>query len=124
MFLKIGISFQEFFKSQKHHSPVTKFVNLFQNDSQPFRVSPTEVYVASAQKNLLQKRMELCGKLWDAGIRAEFSYKANPKMLSQLQYCEERQIPWTLIVGERELEQGCVKLRNVVTREEQVSNFY
>merc|ERR1712147_607786 len=29
----------------------------------------TEVYVASAQKNLMEERMKLCADLWDAGIK-------------------------------------------------------
>lgn len=69
---------------------------------------------------MLKLRMELCSRLWSAGIRSEFSYKANPKMLNQLQYCEERQIQWVLIVGEEELKNGIVKLRNVENREETV----
>uniref|UniRef100_A0A914EP07 histidine--tRNA ligase n=1 Tax=Acrobeloides nanus TaxID=290746 RepID=A0A914EP07_9BILA len=82
------------------------------------RTNETEVYVASAQKGLLKERMKLCRILWDAGIKSEFAYKANPKMLNQLQYCEDRVIPWVVIVGERELKEGVVKLRNVVSREE------
>ena len=53
-------------------------------------------------------------------FQAEMAYKANPKMLTQLQYCEERLIPLVLIVGERELQEGVAKLRVVSTREEQV----
>jgi len=82
------------------------------------RTLETEVFVASAQKNLLDERMKLCCELWDGGIKAEQSYKKNPKMLSQLQYCEEEQIPFAIIIGESELQQGVVKLRTVQTREE------
>ena len=39
-------------------------------------------------------------------------------MLSQLQYCEEEKIPFAIIIGESELQQGVVKLRTVATREE------
>merc|ERR1711884_126850 len=82
------------------------------------RTLETEVFVASAQKNLLDERMKLCCELWDGGIKAEQSYKKNPKMLSQLQYCEEEKIPFAIIIGESELQQGVVKLRTVATREE------
>lgn len=53
-------------------------------------------------------------------LQVEIAYKANPKLLTQLQYCEDRLIPFVVIVGERELQEGVVKLRNVKTREEQV----
>lgn len=85
-----------------------------------FRTSETEVFVASAQKNLLKERMKLVNTLWAAGIKTEMAYKANPKALTQFQYAEERCIPLVIIIGERELQEGIVKLRNVTSREEKV----
>merc|ERR1711963_585201 len=82
------------------------------------RTTQTEVYVASAQKNLLEERMKLCNMLWGADIKAEQPYKKNPKMLNQLQYCEDNGIPLAVIIGESELEKGVVKLRDISTREE------
>lgn len=103
------------------------------------RTSETEVFVASAQKQLVRPRMEICAELWDQGfkvsvpscgsarallttcavlLQVEHSYKQNPKLLAQLQYCEERAIPLAIIIGQSELERAVVKLRNVATREE------
>lgn len=62
--------------------------------------------------------MKIARQLWDGGIRTELPYKANPKLLNQLQYCEEHVVPWVVLVGESELEKGIVKVRNVETREE------
>ncbi|KAI9541481.1 Histidine--tRNA ligase, cytoplasmic [Dissostichus eleginoides] len=45
-------------------------------------------------------------------------YKKNPKLLSQLQYCEDSGIPLVAILGEQELKDGVVKLRAVATRKE------
>lgn len=45
-------------------------------------------------------------------------YKKNPKLLNQLQYCEDTGIPLVAIIGEQELKDGVVKLRDVATREE------
>lgn len=50
--------------------------------------------------------------------QAEVMYKKNPKLLSQLQHCEESGIPLVAILGEQELKDGVVKLRVVATREE------
>lgn len=50
--------------------------------------------------------------------QAELLYKKNPKLLSQLQHCEEAGIPLVAILGEQELKDGVVKLRDVATREE------
>uniref|UniRef100_A0A1A8PTY5 histidine--tRNA ligase n=2 Tax=Nothobranchius TaxID=28779 RepID=A0A1A8PTY5_9TELE len=82
------------------------------------RTTEVQVMVASAQKNLLEERLKLVTDLWKAGIKAEVMYKKNPKLLSQLQHCEESGIPLVAILGEQELKDGVVKLRVVATREE------
>ncbi|XP_010122751.1 PREDICTED: histidine--tRNA ligase, cytoplasmic-like [Chlamydotis macqueenii] len=82
------------------------------------RATETEVLVATPQKHLLTARLKLISELWDAGIKAEMLYKKDPKLLKQLQYCEDTGIPLAAIVGEQELTDGVVKLRDVATREE------
>lgn len=62
--------------------------------------------------------MEVLNKLWDAGIKAEHPYKQNPKLLAQLQYCEENQIPYAVVLGDGELSRGVVKLREISSRKE------
>ena len=39
-------------------------------------------------------------------------------MLNQLQYCEENQIPFAVVIGESELQRGVLKIRNIESREE------
>uniref|UniRef100_A0A8C1SMS6 histidine--tRNA ligase n=1 Tax=Cyprinus carpio TaxID=7962 RepID=A0A8C1SMS6_CYPCA len=98
------------------------YLELFQvtdkTSSEKVRTTETQVLVASAQKNLLEERLKLTSQLWNAGIKAEVLYKKNPKLLSQLQHCEETGIPLVAILGEQELKDGVVKLRNVASREE------
>ncbi|CAL8147293.1 unnamed protein product [Orchesella dallaii] len=77
-----------------------------------------QVYVASAQKEMAEERLRLVGILWDAGIKAEVSYKPNPKLLQQLQYCEDNEIPWAVLTGADEMTREVVKLRNVKERKE------
>lgn len=88
-------------------------------DKRRVRAAEVQVYVAAAQKDLVAHRLAVCRDLWDAGVRAEHSYKKNPKLLAQLQHCEENGIPWAVIVGENEVANGVVKLRDVVTRREE-----
>ncbi|KAL4631368.1 histidine-tRNA ligase, cytoplasmic isoform X1 [Arapaima gigas] len=87
-------------------------------EAEKVRTTETQVLVASAQKDLLEERLKLTTELWDAGIKAEVMYKKNPKLLSQLQHCEETGIPLVAILGEQELKNGVVKLRTVASREE------
>lgn len=82
------------------------------------RTTETEVYVVSAQKNLVEERMKICKELWDADIKTEQSYKRNPKALDQFQYCETNSIPIAIIIGGSEIEMGVVTLRIVGSREE------
>uniref|UniRef100_A0A452IAQ7 histidine--tRNA ligase n=1 Tax=Gopherus agassizii TaxID=38772 RepID=A0A452IAQ7_9SAUR len=82
------------------------------------RTTETQVLVATPQKNFLDVRLKLISELWDSGIKAEMLYKKNPKLLNQLQYCEDTGIPLAAIIGEQELKDGVVKLRVVASREE------
>ncbi|KAK0151135.1 Histidine--tRNA ligase, cytoplasmic [Merluccius polli] len=87
-------------------------------EAEKVRTTEIQVMVVSAQKNLLEERLKLVTELWNAGIKAEVMYKKNPKLLSQLQHCEESGIPLVAILGEQELKDGVVKLRTTATREE------
>ncbi|CAH1108973.1 unnamed protein product [Psylliodes chrysocephalus] len=82
------------------------------------RTTEIEIYVATAQKNLFEERMKLCNELWNYGFKVEHSYKKNPKLLAQLQHCEDNGIPFALILGESEIKNGIVKLRDVTSRQE------
>jgi len=72
----------------------------------------------SAQKNMLDERLKLVNELWTAGIQAEIILKNNPKLLNQFQYCEEHSIPYSVVIGESELQNGVVQLRNTTSREQ------
>jgi len=91
--------------------------NLTKNSGK-IRTVETQVCVITAQKNLVEERMKIVSELWQAGIRSEHSYKRNPKMLTQLQFCEESGIPYAVVIGESEIAAGIVKLRDVSSREE------
>ncbi|XP_050416694.1 histidine--tRNA ligase, cytoplasmic isoform X2 [Patella vulgata] len=82
------------------------------------RTTSTEVYVISAQKNMLEHRLQLCKELWDSDIKTEQSYKKNPKMLDQFQACENNGIPLAVIIGDSEIKNNVVKLRIIETRAE------
>ena len=56
--------------------------------------------------------------LFSFSRQAELLYKKNPKMLNQFQFCEENGIPFCLVIGESELQQGVVTLRDMASREE------
>ena len=45
-------------------------------------------------------------------------YKKDPKFLTQVQYCEQQAVPLMVVVGEEEMKNGGVKLRDVKTQKE------
>lgn len=91
--------------------------NIEKNETK-VRTSDTVCYVMSGQKGMLKHRAAILNELWAGDISAETSYKANPKLLNDLQLCESRNIPWAIVFGEKEIESGVLKLRNITTREE------
>ena len=84
----------------------------------PVGARPTQVLVAGVQgaedrQRVFTSRLEICGELWAAGIRAETMHKLNPKFMSQIQHCEKEGVPLCVVVGPGELDAGTVKI-NVV----------
>lgn len=117
------------FSDNKHQVPCVGvsigieriFTILEQRQSlKPKNLYPTKCYVASIGKNMVGERFKLLSILWKNNINAEHPSKKNPKLLDQLQYCEEKGIPVVAIVGEDELNRNVVKLRVVETRNEVV----
>ena len=49
--------------------------NMAKESNNKIRTVDTQVYIISAQKNLVEERMKLITELWDADIRTEQSYK-------------------------------------------------
>ncbi|AEO70298.1 11c14b2b-8afa-4b01-9e6a-905861fb1820 [Thermothielavioides terrestris] len=62
---------------------------------------------------LLKERSQVCARLWDAGIKAEFLYKVKPKLQNQFKAAEAGGVPFALILGEDELAQGKAKIKEM-----------
>ncbi|PIO37355.1 hypothetical protein AB205_0101260, partial [Aquarana catesbeiana] len=89
-----------------------------EESGEKIRTTETQVLVATAQAKHLEERMKLLTMLWNFGIKAEMLYKKNPKLLTQLHYCESAGIPLVAIIGDQEIKDGVVRLRDVATRKE------
>lgn len=90
----------------------------FSNEDMKLRTNQADVFVVTPHRGLGEERLKLVNKLWDAGIRCENSTKLSPKLLLQLQHCEDFRIPLALIIGVTEIERGVVKIKDTATREE------
>lgn len=62
---------------------------------------------------LLKERMSVCTTLWEAGVKAEFLYKVKPKLPNQFKAAEVNGVPFAIILGEDELAQGKVKIKEM-----------
>jgi len=83
----------------------------------PVRNNEVDVFVMAfggkGFTGLLRERMELCRTLWDAGIKAEFSWKVKPKLPQQFKAAEAGGVPLAVILGEEEIKAGKVKIKEL-----------
>lgn len=77
------------------------------------RESETSVLVCSVGKGLQQERMRLASELWASGVAAEFGYKPDPNLKDQLRAADEGGVPFVVLLGKEEVENGTVKLKNM-----------
>lgn len=83
---------------------------------QTVRATDTQVLV-SVLGDKLSVAAELVSALWDVNIKAE--YKVHKKVMKHIEYAIDSNIPWMIILGERELNEGIVKLKNIETTNEE-----
>ncbi|KAH8151116.1 uncharacterized protein LAJ45_04818 [Morchella importuna] len=62
---------------------------------------------------LVKERMEVCRMLWDAGVKAEFSYKVKPKLPQQFAAADKNGVPFAIVLGEDEMKEGKVKIKEM-----------
>ena len=85
------------------------------------RKNEVDVYVMAfggkGFTGLLKERMEVCSRLWGAGIKAEFLYKVKPKLPNQFKAAEAGGVPFAVILGEDEWNNGKVKVKEMGLRD-------
>ncbi|GAA6013557.1 hypothetical protein JCM8202_000732 [Rhodotorula sphaerocarpa] len=81
------------------------------------KAKATEVYVMSLGDGLLEERMKVCKDLWAAGIKAEFMYKAKPKLPKQFEVIDKERIPYAVQVSPGELAKGTIRVKPQVGKE-------
>ena len=62
---------------------------------------------------------KLMQQLRQQGLRCEI-YPEAAKMDKQLKYCDKRKVPFAMIIGNNEIEQGVVKIKNLRTGEQSI----
>ncbi|KAI8379763.1 histidyl-tRNA synthetase [Radiomyces spectabilis] len=97
---------------------VERVFSILMARQQATKSKATEVYVMSVGGSLLKDRMRIARELWDAGINASFMFKNKAKLDKQFTACEKDQIPLAVIIGEDELNQNVVKIKDMRQKDE------
>ena len=96
---------------------ITKQRLASDSSAAPIRTNEVDVYVMAfggrGFDGLLPQRMEVAKRLWDAGIKAEFSWKAKPKLPAQFKAAENNGVPFAIILGDDELAAGQCKFKEM-----------
>ncbi|QIW96228.1 hypothetical protein AMS68_001746 [Peltaster fructicola] len=83
----------------------------------PIRTNEVDVFVMAfggkGFDGLLPQRMDIAKRLWDAGIKAEFSWKVKPKLPQQFKAAEANGVPFAIILGDEELAAGKCKIKEM-----------
>ncbi|EKD19196.1 uncharacterized protein L3040_009363 [Drepanopeziza brunnea f. sp. 'multigermtubi'] len=100
---------------------ITKARMLAEKNAQAVRNNEVDVYVMAfggkGFTGLVTERLDVCTRLWDAGIKAEFAYKIKPKLPAQFKSAEVNGVPFTIVIGEDEVKQKKVKIKEMGLRE-------
>ncbi|WYZ34942.1 hypothetical protein EsH8_I_001218 [Colletotrichum jinshuiense] len=77
--------------------------------------STVDVFVMSlgSKAGLLKERLEVCSRLWDAGVKAELLYKVKPKLPPQFKAAESNATPFAVILGDDEVQKGVVRIKEL-----------
>jgi len=85
-----------------------------------FKCASTDVLVVTLDGGLLEKKMEVCATLWDAGISAELKYEEKTNMKKALAYAIEKDIRYLVMFGKGEIEQGKVTVKDMKEKDQAV----
>ncbi len=88
-------------------------LNLFPKD-----LTTTKVLVTVMSMELGRNSIEIADLLRKNGINAELWLDSDSKMEKQLKYADKKQIPYVIIIGEKEASKNLITLRNMKTREQ------
>ncbi|KAF8412783.1 hypothetical protein HHK36_000753 [Tetracentron sinense] len=84
---------------------------------QATRATETQVLVGILGDDLSQAA-ELVSELWNARLKAE--YVVSKRVMKQIDRAKESRIPWMVIVGEREQNEGVARIKDIEANKEEI----
>lgn len=92
--------------------------NLF-----PADLTTTQVLVTIFSPELKDKSIEIASQLRSKNINTEIYLDENVALDRQLKYADKKQIPFVIVIGPDEAKNNTVTLKNMKTREQQVTSL-
>ncbi|KAF5730728.1 histidine--tRNA ligase [Tripterygium wilfordii] len=87
------------------------------DENQTIRATDTQVQVSVlGSEDYCILARELVNEIWNAKLKAE--YMVNKRMMNHIKRAVDSGIPYMVLVGEQELKDGVVKLKNIKTSDE------
>jgi len=83
------------------------------------RSSPTDVLVATIGTEMLSDRLKICSLLWQNKIKAEYMHVCDAKLKKQLEYANNCNIPYVVIMGPDEKSKNIVKIKSLFGQKEE-----
>ena len=84
-------------------------------------ISTTKVMFVNFGDKEATRSLQIIGELRKAGISAEL-FPSNDKMKKQMGYANNKAIPFVAIIGEQEMTDGTIALKNMTTGEQKTVN--
>ena len=78
----------------------------------------TQVIVTIFSPTLQTKSLNVARSLRNAGINTEIYPDPNDKLEKQFKYADKKNIPYAIVIGQDELDQNLVNLKNLTSREQ------
>ncbi|MBP9670312.1 histidine--tRNA ligase [Candidatus Woesebacteria bacterium] len=85
----------------------------------PAQVTKTKVLVTIFSPSLQGDSLKVAAQLRDAGINTELYPSPDDKLDKQFKYADKKTIPYAIVIGEEEVKNNTVTLKNMVERSQQ-----
>lgn len=90
---------------------------VFSYIEQTIRATETEVLVGFVGEDL-PVGTELVNEFWQADVKAELTL--SKRVMKHIDHAKDSRIPYMVLVGERELSEGVVRLKDIEAAKEEV----
>jgi histidyl-tRNA synthetase len=96
---------------------IERIIDLLKEKEGIFQKTYTKVFVINVNDQVRKKSFEIAQKLRESGINTQVDIMGRP-LSKQLDYANSLGIPYTIIVGPKEVESNKFNLKNMKTGEE------